>query len=82
MLSARWAHVCSNQRPGGRISLLCVQSLGSVNPAARKQASPLSSLLLMKHSLEAHRTYMMVSDPQGEAVLPSERTFAFFQLKT
>lgn len=67
---------------GPHLPALCVQSLGSVNPAARKQASPLSSLLLMKHSLEAHRTYMMVSDPQGEAVLPSERTFAFFQLKT
>lgn len=67
---------------GPHLPARCVPSLDSVNLAARKQASPLSSLLLMKHSPEALRTYMTVSDPRGVAVLPSERTFAFFLLKT
>ena len=66
LLPARCARVCSAQRPGGhgpRLPALCVQSLGSVNQATGRQASPLSSFLLTNQSQKANRTYVTMSDP-------------------
>lgn len=52
----------------------------SLKNKCNSKAKQLFSLFLMKQSQKANRTYMTMSDPQAVAVLPSQRTFAFFQL--